>query len=376
MRVLLLVSLLLSLSFSVHAQNFEQFTKIRLHEQQVSVRGAAMGGVSDDDPVLNPASLGDVKQMFFSISGVQLEPVTDSGLGHALAAMPLGNLVVAAHYRGNPRVHGEESVLTSAPLPPNCELCDGSLLTGDMYDRTDRRYGVSAAWTSGTVSLGAGAELHELDERVAVGATFFSDGTQPVGDLIVTRLTGRKLVPNAGIRWRVTPWVALAAAYNGAAEFARVIDSCRLGGDQPIACAVETGRLFSATQAVPSAMRASITVSPRENLTVTGEAVRRNYRVPDEGHLFVADPLRDVTELHAGAEYRIRNVALRGGWWTDPGRYTEPSYAEFFPLGRRQNHLTFGAGIDVGRARLEFAVDDVDEPEMRRAMAGVTFVSR
>ncbi|HEY0156224.1 MAG TPA: hypothetical protein VGF28_02940 [Thermoanaerobaculia bacterium] len=372
MRVLSLVSLIVSLfvSLSIHAQSFEQITDIRLHEQQASVRGAAMGGVSDGDPVLNPAAVGGVTRTFFSISGVQLDRVDDRGLAHALAVMPAGDrLVVAAHYRGNPRVHGPATVLLGN-VPP------GTLYIprGDMYDRTDRRYGVSAAWTSGNVSVGAGAELHELDERAAVGLTILVDGMH--GDLVVARLTGRELVPNAGIRWRVTPRVALAAAYNGGGEFARVIDACRLVGDQPIRCSAEHARLFATKQPTPSAMRASITISPLENLTVTGEAVRRNYAAPAEARPFLADPLRDVTELRAGAEYRIRAIALRAGWWTDPTRYTEPEYVRLFALGRRQNHVTFGAGVDVGRARLEFAVDDAEAPALRRAVAGVTFGMR
>jgi hypothetical protein len=125
------------------------------------------------------------------------------------------------------------------------------------------------------------------------------------------------------------------------------------------------------TQRSPSAIRASVTVQPLEGLTVTGEAVRRGYSEVLEGGTFVSDLLQDVTEIHAGAEYRIRNVALRAGWWSDPSRYDATFFGGFSPFGRSNDHLTFGAGVDVGRARLELAVDRADEPSLRKAMVGI-----
>lgn len=375
MRVLLLLSLLLSLS--LHAQTFEQVTLLRLHEQQASVRGSAMGGVSDDDPVLNPSALGELKRPFLSLSAVQLEPVDGNGLAHVLAAVPLGSFVVAAHYRANPAVHGTEPLLAGGsaqrPYPVCPDLgCAYQVVPGDMYERDERRYGISAAWTSGNITLGAGAEVHELDETTGIGIIrLFNDLTTPT-DLIVMRVSGKEVVPNAGIRVRVTPKVALAAAYNGGAKFSRVVEACGLAAEE-FRCLTEYTNMSSVAQRTPSALRASVTVTPHERLTLTGEAVRRNYGEVFDAEPFVFDPFRDVTELHAGAEYRLRNVALRAGWWSDPSRYGNAYFPDSLPIGRRLDHFTFGAGVDVGRARLEVAVDDADEPALRRAVAGVTF---
>jgi hypothetical protein len=364
MRVLVLVSLLLSLSFSLHAQTFEELTFIRFHEQQASVRGAAMGGVSHDDPLLNPAALAEMKRPVISFSAMQLEPVNGKGLAHALAAVPYGNFVVAVHYRANANVRGPQALPGAGALQESGETCGLSgcawqFVPGGMFERVDRRYGVSAAWSEKTLSAGAGLELQELHSSVALGVFHLFHELDTPGELAVMRVSGQKVVPNAGIRWQATPRVALAAAYNGGAAFARVVEACGLGAEAPIHCATVYRKITTSTMRAPSTLRASVSIQPREQLTVAGEVVRRNHGRTSDGRPFFTELDRDVTELHAGAEYRIRNVALRTGWWTDG-------------LDASVDHLTFGAGLDVGRARLELAVDDADEPALRRAVVGVT----
>ena len=82
---------------------------------------------------------------FFSLSAVQLEPLNGNGLAHAVAAMPFGSFVVAAHYRAQPRVHGTRAlpVATSSPRTgPACGDfgCFFNVLPGDMFEHRDRWY--------------------------------------------------------------------------------------------------------------------------------------------------------------------------------------------------------------------------------------------
>jgi len=54
----------------------------------------------------------------------------------------------------------------------------------------------------------------------------------------------------------------------------------------------------------------------------------------------VATHYPDVTEFHAGVEYRIGSVALRGGWWRDPAHGLEPDaqWSTYnIPLARIEN---------------------------------------
>jgi len=189
---------------------------------------------------------------------------------------------------------------------------------------------------------------------------------------------GRAVVPNAGLRWRVTPRIALAAAYNGAGSFTRTTSVCNLKQqatlrDDYLICLSAVAPLASSTERLPDAWRAGASFAATERLRLVAEGVRRHYtKLADDpytvlGHAGRA-PYNDVTELHAGVEYRLRSVALRAGWWRDPSRFDiVPNY------GQTVTHYTFGAGIGVGRARLDLAYDYASLAMQRRAVAGITF---
>jgi hypothetical protein len=76
--------------------------------------------------------------------------------------------------------------------------------------------------------------------------------------------------------------------------------------------------------------------------------------------------------LHAGAEVRLPRipVSLRAGWWRDPSRIEGEDF--FNPPNETIDHVTFGAGIDVGGARVDLAYEDADAPATRRAVVAVT----
>jgi hypothetical protein len=88
-------------------------------------------------------------------------------------------------------------------------------------------------------------------------------------------------------------------------------------------------------------------------------------------------PYRDVTELHAGAEYTLPGrtpIAIRAGWWRDPAH--SGAFAER-PLSTiagetDEDHLTIGAGLLLGPARLDVSVDHADDSGNRRAAIALT----
>jgi hypothetical protein len=372
--------LVVLLFFPIHAfaQNFEEITAISLTEHPMSLRGAAMGGVSDDDVSLNPSSLGALQQATFSASATRveydlslsfLEQRSRDGiaLSHVAAAMPLGEqFAIAAYYRSEPEMSGSRGIRPAGtePYRPrlSCtpELCEpSSIAFGEsIFERRERRYGLSGAWNAGSFTFGAGAELQELDEA----ATYYRITGQEA-ELAVERSRGREIVANAGIRWQPSRRLALAAAYNAGGGFSSTTEACNLSYVFPPECASAYALTDRRTNQRPDAMRASVAFSPLEALTVTAEAVRRNYSS--------AGPAwNDVTELHAGAEMRVGAFAVRAGWWRDPRR-TDVALPMMFD---DQDHVTFGAGFDVaGGARVDVAVDHADAPALRRVSAGITF---
>jgi hypothetical protein len=192
-------------------------------------------------------------------------------------------------------------------------------------------------------------------------------------ELLMRRTSGQAYVPNAGVRWRVSPRVAIAAAYNGGGTFDRTEDHCVVELSNAT-CTSQHATTAGATVERPDAYRASIAIVPVERLTVTAQAVRNNYSkqlsvVQEYGPPLADYTSGDATDLHVGAEYRLRNlpVSLRAGWWRDDARRFDDAYA----LPNSVDHRTIGAGIEFGAARFDVSYDDA--PESRRAIAGVTW---
>ena len=399
-RILLICSTLL-LSLALHAQTFEQLSFLRINETPMSVRSQSMGAVSDEDFALNPAVAGGLGSPSFSIAGSRLSydltdftmiwptfflsrPVTveKTDLSHISVAVPVRSFVVGAWYRNEPQLSGLRSLPIEGFGPweeSQClsEHCIPFLFAvmSPSFERTDKRYGASIAWERGAFSFGAGAELQQLDERMSLMRTRFA--IQPaLADRIERRTSGTEIVPNLGIRWKATPRVTLAAAYNGAATFKTTNDACYSAGE---GCGSAFARIGESEIRMPDAFRASLAVKPLHNVQLVAEVVRRNYgNIQARDTTLTGDdnqiglPYEDVVELHAGAEYKIRRVALRAGWWRDPARTTETFYRDYY-LGQDHEHVTFGAGVDFGSGRLDIAFDDPDDDVLRRASIGVTF---
>lgn len=404
MRIARLQLILFTLlaTFTLSAQTFEQLTYQRLNEAPMNVRSAGMGAVAEDDMSANPASIASLKKMQFSAGGARtsymvhefilLDPVIafsqfvdldSQRLSHASVTVPIGGFVAGAYYRAEPELRTRYPLAEAGAAPYVAHACPvGSCgvffgASSSAFRRDEKRYGLTAAWERGNLSVGVGAELQELDERADILRLRF-DHTLPRStfDRLMRSTSDRDVVPNAGIRWRVTPKVALAAAYNGGATFTRTTDICE--ENSQLGCASEIVRLAESKHRTADAIRASVSVQPAERFFLVAEAVRRNYgKLADEEYSVAGTavrlPYQDVTELHAGAEYRFEHIAIRLGWWRDPARHGVQLFYPGFQFDQEVEHLTYGAGINIGPARVDLAWDESDIPAMSRASVGVTF---
>ena len=408
MRLLLSTSMLLLVSLHASAQTFEQTSFLQLAQTPMSVRGMAMGSVSIDDPEQNPASIASLRQPLFSVAAarssfhlntlsfqeigftLQRDAVSDTALSHVYAAVPVRNFVIGAYYRNEPRLESRSPFATAGAGDtgePDCPGCNYYLLlvTNPAFERREQRYGVSAAWERGPIAIGLGAEVQQLDERYQLQRVVIPQNIPPTGpfgrfDALIRNVSDRDVVPNAGIRWQASPRVALGAAYKGGASFERNTETCVMGDTPEDGCITRMAVVNTSRLKTADSWRASVMLTPVARLQLVGEAVRRNYsELAAEpyaiGGQATTIPYRDVTELHVGAEYRLRSVSLRAGWWSDPAHYERTFFFFDGDLTQDTEHVTLGAGIDLGtRARLDVAYDDVDAPGLRRMTAGVTLM--
>lgn len=398
----ILIALLFAASAS--AQTLEQIASIRFDEQPMSARTAAMGGASDalssdaSDLAANPALSASIERPVLAMSGVEStfdnvrfsftgesvvllhEPRSERAFAHFSAAIPWRGAVIGVYARNEPRIgnlsfsEGEGS----ADYVPLCtgDDCQYSIVIGPTpWERHERRYGVTAAFERGPLSFGAGAELQELDETYelmrARGLPLSSSFER-----ITRRTSGSRVVPSAGVRWRVGPRLALAAAYNGAASHEQTEDACRLALFPMSACSSRVTRIGTSTVRGADAYRASISMAPLERLIVTGEVVRQKYGKLQRDYPYgTYGDVRyhDVTDVHAGAEYRLPRlpVSLRAGWVRQPGKFDGVTF--YGPQEEAIERVTYGAGVEVAGARIDVAYDDARSPAFRRATVGVTF---
>lgn len=387
------------------AQTLEQVATIRFDDQPMSARTAAMGGASDalstdgSDLAANPALIASLKRPVFAVSGVEStfdvvrfdfdgqnvvllhEPQTQRAFAHASAAIPWRGVVFGVYARNEPRI-GNLSVNDGGDGPneyvPLCtgDDCRYAIVIGDAaWERQERRYGMTAALERGPLSFGVGAELQELDETYEV---MRGSGTPfpRAFERITRRTSGGKVVANAGVRWRVGPRLALAAAYNGAPSREQTQDICTIGFFPGSGCASRVARLETNTVRGADAYRASVAMAPIDGLVVTAEVVRWGYGKLESGDdltSFGVVQYRDATDIHAGAEYRLPRlpISLRAGWMRQPAKYEGSTF--FGPQEDAVEHGTYGAGFEIRGARIDVAYDDAKAPAFRRAVVGVSF---
>lgn len=400
-RLRITLAVLTLLTASAHAQTFEQFTFLRLHEAPMSVRSAGMGAATEAaspdlaDLAANPAATAAMKKRVISIGIAQdardfhgigfaggfpttkIYPLRATDLAHAAIAIPLRGVSLGAYYRNEPRLsdpYAKTIEGPNIPYTPSCTEKDCFYFFGIMpsFERRERRYGITAAAEAGALSFGAGVEMRELNEELDLARVAFLGSVAPP-ERVFREVSDRDAVVNAGIRWRATPRVALALAYNGAGSFTRTTSACTVDVHDLSRCVTSKAAIGASEQRMPDAYRGSISFKHSERLMLVGELVRRNYsNLRNDAYSVIGTaetlPYRDVTELHAGAEYRVASlpIALRAGWWRDPARLR--GFAGNIPAISSDDdveHTTFGAAWYAGDSRIDLSLDSAQD--VRRA---------
>ena len=401
--------LLALLSTAASAQTFEQLGFLRLNDTTPrSTRAVALGGASDPlgdvDMAANPATLASVKRPLFLVEGVRSsigavyeDPVAQrwvwlggTSLSHAAVALPFRGGAIGGYYASEPRLRGLDpgatSFGTTTYFPAPCIVsCFYSLGNATALDRRERRYGVTVAGERGAFAFGAGVEVQRVEESAELVRFTLSTPLAPPAltsraERLFRGVDGRAVVPNVGVRWRVSPRLAVAAAYNGAGSFTRTTRACNVAEARAewLTCTSSVMPIGSSVERLPNAIRAGAAFAVSDRLRLAAEAVRRNYsKLANDAYTLLGGygdrlPYYDVTELHAGVEYKLASlpVALRAGWWHDPAHYNAVGLT---PFGQTVRHTTFGAGIGSGATRLDLAYDYASLAMQRRAVVGLTF---
>ncbi len=380
------LALLLSPS-SLFAQTIDSFVGIRLRLDNAGARGAAMGGTSEAltdvfAAATNPAALAKQKHRSAAIEVRHTSSSTDfisggvlfdrhetadvtstrNAIGAAMVVLPARRVTFALHYdeplfaRMNPGALSQQALLpfgldiSDGLVPPWQCTDDCSLVylrapiapTLDM-STSIRRAGAAAGWSHGNVSLGAALQYTQVERSIALPYPE-SPFVTPVGTA-----DGGKLAWSTGVQWQIVPALRAGASYRSGATYEEQ---------------------YSVNFAVPSSYGAGLAADLGPNVTISADAVRVHYSeslgFSPEFPATVDYRFPDVTELHAGAEWRSSTrvpVALRAGWWRDPAHrlraFGEPVQAGVFNLGlldADENHVTAGIGIG-DRVRFDAAID-------------------
>jgi long-subunit fatty acid transport protein len=193
-------------------------------------------------------------------------------------------------------------------------------------------------------------------------------GEEDVGGNIITRQQSNDgtVTWSTGAQFDVSPRLRIGGSYRSGAEFET---------NRELATQDDT---FAAarTFTTPSSYAAGVAFDVTPRLTFAADAVRVRYSEMTEALVtstvlnpagWIVYEMPDVTELRAGAEYRLPAripVALRAGWWHDPahrlratGRGTMvAAMMNLTLLDQDETHVT--AGIGVGdRVRFDAALD-------------------
>ena len=388
----------LAVTVSLSAQQLESFAGLRLRFESPGARSAAMGGASEAliDPftaTTNPASLAKQRERRAAIEArdvaVDTEYVTggtvgaldidsfessSSGISSAIVVLPGARTTWAFHYdepvnmsadtTGIPRtnnvltvgIRGNELVPVEECTPPrsDCVLASFSvpILLPATANLRVRRYGASAGTALGRLSLGGTIHYAQLDEHFDnLGAS--------------QEASGGRWTWNAGAQYELSPRVRLGASYRSGASYDATRRVSQPNGFEVVDAEFRT----------PSSYAGGFAADLTSNLTFAADAVRVHYSEANAARFQTDTPemqiyydFPDVTELHAGLEYRLNTrvpVALRAGWWSDPAHRAQarggysgiaPSINALMLPDSGENHVTAGIGFG-SRVRFDAALD-------------------
>jgi hypothetical protein len=414
--------LLALLPLAARAQELESLGGIRLTFDAPSTRAAGMGGataaIRDADSALsNPASIAGASRSItiegrsFSSDRRFINAFNDDGfttmsaratnreITRATMTMPVTHGTVSLFYDQPIDAQSDTRKLFIDPynavlIPYASILVNQGRLIGDITTRATRpgpcytcfviqmpvpvvpamnaslrlqRFGAASAWTRGAFAFGTAVRYERLEQDTATLSLQQYGAAERTHDSSIAYSAGMSWTPNARTR--------IAAAYTSGNSF----DSARTFLYDPQHNTKTTFR-------TPASMRAGVALDATKNLTLAADLVRIGYSSMMHGDRRLVDTnlyYPDVTELHAGAEWRVSpSLALRAGWWKDPAHHLSfhgsgplpLMYAEVLGIQEgAEKHVTAGAGLGSGRLRLNAAIDHGDRSTSTSMGIATTF---
>jgi hypothetical protein len=387
MRTILTTLALLLLPCLASAQEIENIAGVRLTFDRPGARSLAMGstGIAMKDASLaatNPAAIAGASRSFSietrrrSLEGryilddalhtMDIDSST-SGIRSFAFTMPMSGLTWSFFYDEPLDVHHSTGAAFATRSQGGFFICDGHpsttpcnspLVAFDLpatfpVDARLRlqRYGVATAWTRGPLAVGASVRREHFRQQ-----TGFIPGLGPNSGVAETS-DDAKLTWSGGTTWSFSSAARIGATYSSGGSFA----------SQRTFYVISPKSLEFRT---PSSIGAGIAIDPLPQFTLAADAVRVRYSemMHDQRGLFLDGTnigYPDVTELHAGAEYRVGGVALRAGWWRDPahaltnqnGAFPRAPFEYLYTiLDSTENHMTAGIGIG-SKTRFDASID-------------------
>jgi len=396
---------------------------LRLRFDAPGARAAGMGGASEAltdffTAASNPASLARQKQRVAAIEARHTSaetPYAVSGtvgslgfssfetsaneIGGAILVLPGGRATWAVYYDEPLRLSADTTRIQPSPelivvgmrgdeilptsecevpenTPPTCYFAAFSTpaVMRGITDLRLRRLGAAVATELGRLSLGGGVQYAHLEESYS--------GFAPMQWADQGRVTW-----NAGAQLALTSRIRLGASYQAGARYDTMRRFFVVGPNNE---AIET--VLASRVGTPSSYGAGVAAEVTPNLTFAVDARRVNYSEmlqpnagnildsPTQGFLYETP---DVTELRAGAEYRLATrvpVALRAGWWHEPAHRARlagdhvvtKALNEILALDSDERHITAGVGVG-DRVRVDAAVDRSERTTRASVAVGTTF---
>jgi long-chain fatty acid transport protein len=371
----------------VSAQELESLAGVRLTFDRSDTRSSSMGATGlaakqGDTAAMNPATIAGTRSFSLDASRTTMEgryivspdlstigiDSNTTGIRKASVTLPFAGLTWSLFYDQPLDVdHSTSSALGSGLSAPYF-ICDGHLSSSSCGGGATvlavpatypldvtlnlKRYGAAAAWKSGPVAIGASLRREQLRQRSAFSTAILNQYTGTAETTDDSTLTW-----STGATWDVTSLARVGASYSSGGSFTGV-RSFEAFGPQPIEFRT------------PSTIGLGISVDPIPQVTLAADAVRVNYSEMMHGkrNLFPQGSeigYDDVTELHAGAEYRVGSVAVRAGWWRDPAHALAIQNGVVPPIpfdyaaaivDSDEDHITAGIGFG-DKTKLNAAID-------------------
>ena len=387
-QTFLAVLLLLAASFTASAQEIESLAGVDLTFDRAGARSLAMGStaVTSADPAAaaaNPAAIAGAPRSFSVeqrrrtmegryIGDTDLNTIgvssTTSGIRSAFLVVPAAGLTWAVSYDQPLDIHH-----STVPAFANGEtagffVCNGRLASAACdqpmvqynlpatypinADLRLERLGLASAWSRGPLAVGASARRERLRQNTAFSTDVLSEYSGVAETIDESTTTW-----SAGATWKLGSRARLGAAYSSGGSFTG-LRTLPEQDSRPIEFRT------------PASMSAGLSFDPLPQLTIAADAVRVSYsEMMHSGRNVLPQGAEigypDVTELHAGAEYRAGKYALRAGWWRDPahglvslnGIILPPPF-HYLPtiVSSTEDHVTAGIGFGT-KTRFDASID-------------------